>query len=514
MLVGGQVRTGSLRAQAFFLVRLQEEGRRLLCRGSDPSCRYDERVSGAVDFYQPGAAPTRHPLPDPYTPGHGTEDFDVTHYDLHLDYQVATNRLNGHASLSARATVTLTSIMLNLTGLRVLKARVNGSRPARFTQREGRIVITSAQPIPAGSTFTVDVRYEGRPGPLRGNWGDVGWEELTDGVLVAGQPTGAPSWFPCNDHPSRKASFGFTVTTETNYGVVCNGTLVAKHSKASRQTWVYEQAEPMATYLATVQIGRYRIEPLTAPGPQGGPALTAVPAPAQYLAAPPALIPLARAALSAQQHMMVTFAGLFGPYPFPGYTVVVTDDELEIPLEAQSLSIIGRNHLDQSWNSQRLIAHELAHQWFGNCLTASRWQDIWLHEGFACYAEWLWSEASGQGGAGAHAAEALRGLAAKPQDVIIGDPGPELMFDDRVYKRGALALHALRTALGDDRFFSFLKAWVDQNRFGSVCTSRLSALAQTFGEGIGGFDADAVLAAWLYRKALPVTGQHTNTAVS
>lgn len=429
------------------------------------------------------------------------------HYDLHLDYQVATNRLSGHASLSARATVDLTSIMLNLMGLRMLKVRVNGSRPARFVQREGRVILTVAEAIPAGADFDVDIRYEGHPGPLQGTWGDVGWEELTDGVLVAGQPTGAPSWFPCNDHPSRKASFGFTVTTESNYAVVCNGTLVARHSKASRQTWVYEQPEPMATYLATVQIGRYRIEPLTDPKPEPEPgrALAAAAAPAQHLAAPPGLLATAKAVLSAQHRMMETFSRLFGPYPFPGYTVVVADDELEIPLEAQSLSIIGRNHLDQTWNSQRLIAHELAHQWFGNCLTASRWQDIWLHEGFACYAEWLWSEASGQGTAASHAAEALRGLAAQPQDLIIGDPGPEQMFDDRVYKRGALALHALRTGMGDERFFSLLRAWVEQNRFGSVCTGQLSALARSFGEGIGGFNAEAVLDAWLYREALPLT---------
>lgn len=466
-------------------------------------------VSGPVDSHQPSAARALHPLPDRYTPGHGTEDFEVMHYDLHLDYQVTTNRLNGHATLSARAAVSLTSITLGLSGLRVLKVRVNGSRPARFNQRNGQAVITLAGSIAAGAEFAVDIRYEGHPSPVRGVWGDVGWEELTDGVLVAGQPTGAPSWFPCNDHPSHKASFGFTVTTETNYAVVCNGTLVGRHAKASRQTWVYEQAEPMATYLATVQIGRYRIEPLTvgAPGPETGLALTAGAAPAQYLAAPPGLIATARAALSAQQHMMAVFSRLFGPYPFPGYTVVVADDELEIPLEAQSLSIIGRNHLDQTWNSERLIAHELAHQWFGNSLTASRWQDIWLHEGFACYAEWLWSEASGQGSVADHAAEARHGLIMKPQDLIIGDPGPELMFDDRVYKRGALALHALRTALGDERFFAFLQAWVERNRFGSVCTSQLSELARAFGDDVPGFNADAILDSWLYREALPLTAE-------
>ena len=93
--------------------------------------------------------------------------------------------------------------------------------------------------------------------------------------------------------------------------------------------------------------------------------------------------------------MVDTFTRLFGPYPFEAYTVVVTDDDLEIPLEAQGLSAFGANFLTSDWDSVRLVAHELSHQWFGNSLTLGRWRDIWLHEGFACYAEWLWSEESG-----------------------------------------------------------------------------------------------------------------------
>ena len=90
-----------------------------------------------------------------------------------------------------------------------------------------------------------------------GCWGEVGWEELTDGVLVAGQPNGAPSWFPCNDHPRNKASYRIAVTTDAATGPCATACCVAQASRSSRQTWVYEQAEPMATYLATVQIGRY-----------------------------------------------------------------------------------------------------------------------------------------------------------------------------------------------------------------------------------------------------------------
>ena len=86
---------------------------------------------------------------------------------------------------------------------------------------------------------------------------EMGWDELADGVIVAGQTNGAPSWFPCNDRPANKASYRIAVTTPSDYHVVANGALVSRHRGASTTTWVYEQHEPMATYLATVQIGRY-----------------------------------------------------------------------------------------------------------------------------------------------------------------------------------------------------------------------------------------------------------------
>ena len=117
----------------------------------------------------------------------------------------------------------------------------------------------------------------------------------------------------------------------------------------------------------------------------------------------------------------------------------------------------------------------MSHQWFGNSLTLGQWRDIWLHEGFACYAEWLWSEESGKDSAHERAVEHWDRLASLDQDLVLGDPGPELMFDDRVYKRGALLLHALRLTLGDDAFFELLTAWVTEHAHSTVSTARCSS---------------------------------------
>ena len=197
--------------------------------------------------------------------------------------------------------------------------------------------------------------------------------------------------------------------------------------------------------------------------------------------------------------MMALFEELFGSYPFEQYTIVVTPDDLEIPLEAQSLAIFGANHIDGHGIEERLVAHELAHQWFGNSVGLTEWKHIWLNEGFACYAEWLWSEGSGGPTADALARQFRRRLSMQATDIIVGDPGSALMFDDRVYKRGALTLHALRTTIGDELFFDLLRSWTSTHRYGTVTTEDFRALAET----ISGRPLEDFFTRWLFFGPLP-----------
>lgn len=426
---------------------------------------------------------------DPYTPRRGNGGYEVDSYFLDLSYRVPSNNLRGLAVISIRTTQQLDKLTFDLTNLTVSKVTIGGRRVKRFSARNGKLSIWPVATLDAGIATTVEIAYSGNPRPTRTPWGMLGWEELADGVIVASQPTGASTWFPCNDHPSSKATYRFQITTDAPYTVVANGSLISHRKSGSMATWVYRQTEPMASYLATIYISQ-----------------------APWIALPSDDLPVRQSAVvptslrsrfehdfAQQSEMIALFSRLFGPYPFGDYKVLVTDDVLEIPLESQGMSTFGRNHVDGRNGSERLVAHELAHQWFGNSVGLAAWQHIWLNEGFACYAEWLWSEHAGKHSADDLARLHYRRLSALPRDMILADPGPRDMFDDRVYKRGALALHALRRAVGDPAFFDLTREWCLRNSSSTVTTTNFLDLVQSR----LGDEAVAILRPWLFEAPLP-----------
>jgi len=275
-----------------------------------------------------------------------------------------------------------------------------------------------------------------------------------------------------------------SVTTDAGYLPVLTGRPTGATRTGGRITVTSASSVPVATYLVAVHIGPYEQTELT--GSEG-----------VRLFAPAALRREVTRAFADVPRMMRLFTASFGPYPQEDCALVVTPDELEIPLEAQGLAVFGRNHLDPG--EQRLIAHELAHQWFGNSVGVARWSDIWLNEGFACFAEWLWFEQSGGPTVAQKAAKHHARLRELPQDLLLGDPGPDLMFDDRVYKRGALTLYALRCEVGEDTFSRVLHSWVETYRHALATTDDFRALAAR----VAGRDLDHVFTPWLDRTELP-----------
>lgn len=429
--------------------------------------------------------------PDPYLVGHGDTRYRVTHYDLELHYQVAANRLDERALLYITISEPTSQIALDLHGLHIGTLLVD-SRPARYVAKPSGASVEIG-PRAAGDSLMLELQVSGNPRPVPGIHGEAGWEELTDGAMVGAQPQGAPSWFPCNNDAANKATYRIQVTTASEYHVVANGSLVERADVGDNTRWVYEMDRPMSPYLATVQIGRYREEGRAASVPVS-------------IVCPVGAEVGAGTAFEHQAEMVDFFSELYGPYPFAEYRAVILGDEMEIPLEAQGLSSFGCNFIPATWRNERLVAHELAHQWFGNCVTGRQLCDIWLHEGFACYSEWLWSEHKRNwcesSSAQERAAERYASLDPMPEESTLARPGMAHMFDDWVYKRGALTLHALRVLVGDTMFFALLRDWVQENAYGLVTSEQFIEHCCRFAGGRGS-EISELFEAWLFAAELP-----------
>jgi aminopeptidase N len=461
--------------------------------GAFPAADRSEPGDDAGDAAEdpPASAPDETPAPsaggtgvgDPYFPDVGNAGYDVTHYDLDLTWRPVEQRMDGVATISATATAGLATLTLDAVGLDIAEVTVDGAAVTTAPSGERDLVVTPAEPVRAGAEFTVVVTYGTSPQTLAGvDFLSPGWVSDGDEVYVAFEPHGAATLFPANDHPSDKAAYTFRVTVPESLDVAANGLLSGTTPGDGVTTWVYEAPDEMATYLVQVVIAD--LEFMESAGPNGLPIRNAVDADIGGLAEGP---------MAQTAAMIDLYDDLFGPYPFVAYGVVVVDEPLGYALETQTLSLFGTD----AATSETVIAHELAHQWFGDAVSPATWQDIWLNEGFATYAELLWQEHRGTGGPDQFA-DAYRG-GSSLLDLPPADPGPDQLFAPTVYNRGALTLYVLDETVGRETFLQILRTWLERHDDSSGSTADFEALA----EEVSGQELTAMFDAWLRAREMP-----------
>lgn len=414
---------------------------------------------------------------DPYFPYAGNGGYDVQHYDLDITYTPPApapapleGQLTGIATIDLIATQDLDRFNLDLRDMDVKSLSINGkpaseiAPPAAGAEVEGaaywqvqddtaRVWELTVQPRPkikAGQHVQVVVEYGGtttRPTDIEGAL--YGWVTTRDGAMVVGEPEGSMTWYPVSDHQTDKASYSFEITVPEAKVAVANGLPAGDPTTdGGWTTWYWDAPDQQASYLTTASVGDFELRTSETSG--GLPIIDAVD---RDLTAPNRAT--TDASLALQAEMIDFFAGTFGDYPFVSYGSIVDDDTVGYALETQTRPVYSRRAVEGT------VAHELAHQWFGNAVSPERWQHIWLNEGWATYATWLWNEHRGLG----TAQEAFDEVASIPADdefweTPIGDPGPLGLFVDPVYDRGAATLHALRLEAGDDAFFEATRLWL------------------------------------------------------
>ncbi|MER5964500.1 M1 family metallopeptidase [Streptomyces sp. NPDC002057] len=433
----------------------------------------------------PGTAGLR----DPYFPKLGNGGYDVRHYALTLAYDPGSGRLDGTAEITARATQDLSAFNLDLAGLTVDRASVDGA-PAAVNRAGNELTLRPREEIREGAEFRTVVRYAGVPEAITDADGsEEGWLRTADGAVAVGQPAGSMTWFPGNHHPSDKAAYELTLTVPAGLEAISNGVRTSRRTTADgRVTSVWQAPEPMASYLATVAIGRYETEET---GGKGNASTTTAP----VLTAAERSVADASAALRGEiPEILARQTRRFGPYPFSTAGAIVTaDGTLGYALETQTRPVFPAASFDRT-----TLVHELAHQWFGNSVSPATWRDLWLNEGFATYAEWLYTEEFEHVPARTHFERAFAqdaNWAFSPAD----PPSAENLFDPPVYQRGAMVLHKLRETVGDATFDRILRGWPAKYRHANASTADFTAYA----ESVAGRDLDALWDVWLYGDGRP-----------
>ncbi|MDX2162765.1 MAG: M1 family metallopeptidase [bacterium] len=470
-------------------------------------CTYTFMIAHAQNDPASGGTAGAPSAGDVFFPALGNGGYDVQHYDLTLYVPLTENHIDGEARILAVAEQDLSAFNLDLIGLNVDALRVDGA-PAQFSRDGRELTITPAVPLAAGASFVVEIGYSGTPFTLITP--EIGWENgwnFRDGrVIVASEPGGSATWYPVNDHPLDKATYNFMITVPVPYTAVANGDLISTEQIAGTLTYHWRMDRPMASYLTSMQIDLLVLQTDE----------SAEPTIRNFF--PPYLLEEGAERFSAQREMMAYFEQVFGEYPFGSYGAVVVGESLRFALETQTISLFGLNFIEDADSNRRqmTIAHELAHQWFGNSVSLSQWSDIWLNEAFATYASWLWLEQTdgtavlndivrdtyqdmsgntilAQGGT----LESAQRYASQ-----FDPPGAPLrddLFNAGVYYRGALLLHALRIEIGNPAFFAAIQAYLEEFQYGNATTEDAISAFET----ASGRDLDAFFRAWLYDSVMP-----------
>jgi aminopeptidase N len=406
------------------------------------------------------------------------------HYTLDLSIDVGGNVISGTVTMEAQATRALDAFDLDFSELEIGGVEVNG-KSADYSYDGDMLTIVPPAPLLDGHTFTVTVTYNGTPEPEQFRGNDYGWVHYGDGICVITLPPARPgSWYPVGDRADDKATYALRITVPKPFLVAANGMLKETIDNRDAMTYLWVMNAPMSGYDVTLNIAKYVVQADV--GPDNLPIRN-------YF--PPDLDETQTTVVGLVPEIIEFFSGAFGPFPFDSFGITVLE-------KGNGYSKATRVLVSRTVAEEITLAHEVAHQWFGNSVSPASLQDMWLIEGFARYAEVLWEEhvqGPDRRDARIESLYSSVGKSSLPPAKPSIDDLYSKSFNEAVYDRGALTLHALRLRVGDEVFFRTLRTYAGRYRYGSASTADFIAMAEEISEQ----DLDEFFAAWLYAEEVP-----------
>jgi len=428
-----------------------------------------------------GLLPGRAPVARDY-------DWDILHAELYFTPDFTAETLAGSARFDCRAEAAgLAAVTLDFNDVMTLLAVRQDGNPVAWTHGGGFVVVTLAAPLAVGALFSLELDFTGSPSSS--GFGSFTWTDHEGTPLVAtlSEPEGARDWWPCKDVPDEKFTADIYYRVPSAYSAPGPGLLqsITDHGDGTR-TWHWYESYPINSYLIALTVTNYQHYTdwyVTSAGDSLPIENYVYPENFSNSVEDLSITPLAIAIMDS----------LFGEYPFMAEKYGHMVFHWAGAMEHQTCTSMGNIVLGGGHYYDRIIMHELAHQWFGDAVTLKDWENVWLNEGFASYCEAIWFEYT-QGQAGL-----TQWMTQTTSDFVGPVYNNPSLFGNVVYRKGAWVLHMLRWLLGDETFFGALRYYYGQHLYGNAHTTELEADLEAYtGEDLTGFFQQ-----WVYGENQP-----------
>lgn len=431
-------------------------------------------------------------------------NYDTQHIRLVLDFNQQEKSVSGEATISLLPLIdNFSSFELHAKDMEIRDIMFSNETSLSFLADSETVIITLPYPFTLNDTVKIIISYH--IVPTSGIYFNVPIEEKPNTpyqIYSHSEPNEARYWFPCYDEPDDKLTSEIIATVSENYFLLSNGRLLSVHNDRMQRTKTFHwlQDKPHATYLVSLVAGEYaEITEKCGNIPL-------------YYCVYKNQVEIAPNSFEKTPKMMQFFQNIFGyKYPWDKYAQIIVADYEAAGMEHTSATTLNdrtihddRAHLDT--NSDELVSHELAHQWFGNLVTCKNWSHIWLNEGFATYAEILFKEFDKGGAEAQYAVYEDQKFYLEMVDHKFHQPivyenfiRPDDMFSFIEYQKAGQVLHMLKYVIGDSLFFTSLKTYLYQFAYQSVETSDFRQVV----EEVSGKNLEWFFDQWLYHGGHP-----------
>lgn len=420
-----------------------------------------------------------------------TRNIDVLHYDFDWNLHFDDRQIQGTARVKLRSLAAVDTITLHLADTMNVTGITQDGIPLSFVHRNGLLDISPPRELNPDEEFTATISYYGSPQSGL-NFTYHGEDPI---IWSLDEPEGAREWFPCCDVTSDKATARMSITVADNMIVVSNGELIDVSSNPSgTKTYTWEENYPISTYLLSIAATNYRtFTDIYSSGSHNMEVL--------FYAYPEHFFQ-AQEDFSVTVPMIAYYADVFGEYPFLDEKYGMAEIPGRTSMEHQTCTSYSNELVTGTHDYDYILAHELAHQWWGDLVTLLDWADIWLNEGFATYSEALWVEhLYGQAGLESIMA-AFKNIYLNyhtGEDHPVYDPPLGHLFCAIEYEKGAWVLHMLRFVVGENNFWQILREYAQLYAYSNASTEDFQAVCEhVYGGELGWFFDQ-----WIYEAGYP-----------